>query len=239
MSGSGATVIDWAMRTSVGERVAQAASNRTLLDWLSIVFFSGFVLVISAYALVRPDYNWDMVAYIATALEDRHGDPAALHAETWSLISEGAREAQLYHLQYGNPYNRHQWENPADFQSQLSMYRVKVGYIWLLRALEPVTGLVNASLILAILPAFGLGAFFLYWLGRDGAIQGAVLLASVLALADYTHMTTAVTPDMLVALVSLAAIYFLAKGKDITGYALLFASVLFRPDNVVLVFAVL
>jgi hypothetical protein len=237
---SGRTAIGWAMRTGIGEKVAEAGSSKTLLDRLAIVVLLGLALLMSAYALVRPDYNWDMVAYVATALEDRHGDdPAELHAETWKLISEGARESQLYSLQYGNAYNRHQWENPADFQSQLSMYRVKVGYVWMLRALEPVTGLVNASLALSILPAFGLGLLFIYWLWRENALQGGLLLAPLLALADYTHMTTAVTPDVLAALISLGGIFLLARGRDAWGYALLLATIFFRPDNIVLIFAVL
>lgn len=240
MQGTQGTAIGWAMRTGVGEKLAEAGSSRTLLDRLSIALLLALAVLISAYSVVKPDYNWDMVAYVATALEDRYGDdPVALHDETWKLISEGAREAQLYNLQYGNPYNRHQWENPADFQSQLSMYRVKVAYIGLLRALEPAMGLVNASLVLSIVPSFLIGVFALFWLWRDQALQGALIMAPLLALADYTHMTTAVTPDVLVAFVSLVAIFCLAKGRDYAGYALLFASVFLRPDNIVLIFAIL
>ena len=229
----------WAMRTNVGAAVQDAASSKTLLDRLALAFFAGLILLTTAYAIVRPDYNWDMVAYLATALEDRYDDPVELHTETWKLISSGASEGQLYNLQYGNPYNRHQWENPVDFQSQLSMYRVKVGYISLLRILEPVTGLVNASILLSILPAFGVGAFFLFWLWRANALQAGFLMAPLLSMADYTHITTAVTPDVLVSLASLVAIYWLAKGRDAAGYVLLFATVFLRPDNIVMIFAIL
>jgi len=233
------TAIGWALQTGIARGLTQAAGSKTLLDRLALAFFAAVCLLISAYALVRPDYNWDMVAYVATALDDRYSDPAELHAETWKRISEGASPAQLYDLQYGNPYNRNQWENPADFQSQLSMYRVKVAYIGLLKALEPVAGLVTASILLSVLPSLALGAFCLYWLGRENALQGAFLLAPALVLADYAHMTTAVIPDMLVSFVSLVAIYLLAKKLDAAACVVLFVSVFIRPDNIILVFALL
>ncbi|AWC23498.1 hypothetical protein CO731_02970 [Aminobacter sp. MSH1] len=239
MMTSEGTVMGWALHSGVARALAQAAGSRRLLDRLAVAFFAVVCLGISVYALVRPDYNWDMVAYVATALEDRHSDPVELHAETWKLISERASESQLYALQQGNPYNLNQWQNPADFQSQLSMYRVKVGYIAILRALEPIAGLVNAAMLLSILPSLALGAFCLYWLAREGALQGAFVLAPLLVLADYAHMTTAVVPDMLVSLVSFVSIYLLLRRRDLAACLLLFASVFLRPDNIILVFALL
>lgn len=239
MTTSERSAVGWAMQTGLARSLAQGLANKLLLDRLAVVFFGAVCLLIAAYALVRPDYNWDMVAYVATALEDRHPDPVELHAETWERISEGASQSQLYHLQYSNPYNRHQWENPADFQSQLSMYRVKVAYIALLRALEPITGFVKAAILLSVLPSLALGVLCLYWLGRANALQGAFLLAPVLLLADYAHMTTAVVPDMLVSFVSLLAVYLFARKRDLAASVVLFASVLIRPDNIILAFALL
>ncbi|HWK64467.1 MAG TPA: hypothetical protein VNS34_05980 [Rhizobiaceae bacterium] len=239
MSALQGTLAGWALRTGLAKSLVQAAGSKRLLDRLAMAFFALVCLAISAYALVRPDYNWDMVAYVATALEDRHSDPAELHAETWMRIAEDASEAQLYHLQYGNPYNRNQWENPADFQSQLSMYRVKIAYTAMLRAVEPITGLVTASILLSVLPSLALGALCLYWLGREDALQGAVLLAPMLLLADYGHMTTAAVPDMLASLISLFAVYLLARGRDVVACVVLFVSVFIRPDNIILLFALL
>ena len=237
--GSEGTAIGWAMRTSAAKSLGRAASNRTLLDQLSAVFVVAVVVLISAYTWVRPDYNWDMVAYIATALESQTSDPVELHAETWKEIKKGASEANLYHLQYSNPYNRHQWENPVDFQSQLSMYRVKVAYISLMKALAPVTGLDKAAILLSILPSIAFGALCLVWLKRENAMQGALILMPILVMADYLHMTTAVTPDMLSALMLLCAIYLLTRRRDLAACLLLFVSVFFRPDSLILILALL
>ena len=148
-------------------------------------------------------------------------------------------KSQLYEIQYGNPYNKHQWETPADFQSQLSMYRVKVGYIWLMRLMGPVTGLANAAILLSIIPSLLIGALMLAWLARENALQAGFVLAPVLILADQAQMTSAVVPDMLLSLVSLTALYAFVRGRDLLACGLLFTSVFVRPDNIVLIFALL
>lgn len=240
MIGSQGTAIDWAMRSSVGEAVAEKTASRALLDRLSMVLFAAIFVGVAVYTWLRPDYNWDMVAYIATALEDRISDPVELHRQTWQQIeAAGAGEGELYNLQAGNPYNLHQYQNPVDFESQLSMYRVKVAYIGLLRLLEPWFGLVNASILLSVLPSLGVAALALYWLWREGAVQGAIFLAPAMIAADHYHMTTAVVPDMLLAVVSLTAIYLLMRGRDALACTLLFVSVFVRPDNIILIFALL
>ena len=235
----GQSPVGWMLTTPVASSLSRQLLVRPVLDRIAAFFLLLVIAGTAAYALVRPDYNWDMVAYIATALENRIEDPQTLHAETWAAIEPGAREAQLYHLQAGNPYNLHQWENPADFQSQLSMYRVKVAYIALIRGLEPFFGLARSSIILSILPSIGVGLLCLYWLWGRRALQASLIVAPLLVLADYSHMTTAVSPDMLLSLVSLAAILLLMKGREILAYLLLFLSVLVRPDNIILIFALL
>lgn len=233
------TMIARALAVGPAERVVQWSTRRSVLDWAGAFLLIVGVLASAAYGWLRPDYNWDMVAYIATALEDRFEDAETLHEQTWARVDPGATDAQEYHLKYSNPYNLHQWENPADFQSQLSMYRVKVAYIGLLRLLEPVTGLATASILLSVVPSFLVGLLCLWWLWRAEALQGAFFLLPLLLVADYSRMTSASSPDMLLAVVSLAAIYALWRGREWLGCLLLFASVFVRPDNIILIFALL
>lgn len=239
MEGSSHTVIRRALATAAAEGVIRRLTGRAALDRLGGLFLLLGVLAVAAYGWLRPDYNWDMVAYVATALENRAEDAETLHAQAWAVIEEGADEAQEYHLKFSNPYNLNQWENPEDFQSQLSLYRVKVAYIWLLRLLEPFTGLAAAAILLSVVPAIGVGLLCLCWLWRAQALQGAFFLLPLLLLTDYSRMTSAAVPDMLLALVSLAALYALWRGREWLGCGLLFASVFVRPDNIVLIFAIL
>jgi hypothetical protein len=116
MAAQQGTLLGWALQTGVGETVVRTASRRSLLDRIAALFMALTVAAIAAYGTLKPDYNWDMVAYIATALENRIADPVALHAETWAEIDAGASEDEQFKLKQSNPYNLHQWETPADFQ---------------------------------------------------------------------------------------------------------------------------
>lgn len=231
--------LDWVKQTGFAKWIGRAASNRVFYERLGMTLMALVVLLLSVVTWLRPGYNWDMVAYIATALENRIEDPVQLHAETWKEIEKGANEGDLYLLRYDQPYNRHQWENPIDFVSQLPMYRVKVAYVAAMRAMAPITGLDKAAILLSILSSLAFGALCLYWLKREDALQGALILVPALGLADYLHMTTLATPDMTTALLSLAAIYLLTQKRDIAACVLLFAAVLFRPDSLILIFAIL
>jgi hypothetical protein len=239
MIGTGQTAMRRALATGAAASARRTLTERMFLDRMAGILFVGMFLLIAAYTFVRPDYNWDMVAYVATALEDQVRDPAELHARSWSEIEAGAPAARLYEIQQGNPYNLHQWKNPVDFESQLSMYRVKVGYVRLLKMLAPVAGLVDAAVLLNIVPTLFIGGLCLLWLREAGALQGLLVLGPALVIADLFHMATAITPDILLASLSLTAIYMLWKGRDLAACLLLFASVFVRPDNIVLVFAVL
>ncbi|QPC88112.1 hypothetical protein GA830_16155 [Mesorhizobium sp. NBSH29] len=237
MRGSKRSIVDWAADTRLSKCLAAWVASRRVLDRLAISLLVATTLLVAAYSWLRPDYNWDMLAYVATALEDRVTDPVELHDRTWDEIRKGALEGDLYRLQYGYPYNRHQWEHPVDFQSQLSMYRVKVAYIELLRVIEPIFGLDRGAMLLSILPAIAFGGLSLFWLWRENALQGAFFLVPMLVMADYLHMTTAVTPDMLAAVMAVGAIYLLSKERDILACLLLFAAVLVRPDTLILTLA--
>lgn len=239
MSLAEGTMIGRVLSAKPAASLTSALLTRPLLDRVAALFMALSVLAVAAYGLLKPDYNWDMVAYVATALEDRIDEPEALHRETWSLIEQGVSDTQEYHLKYSNPYNLNQWESPEDFQSQLSMYRVKVAYVALMRMLEPVTGLVWSSIVLSVVPSLLMGGLCLYWLWRADALQGAVFLVPLFLLTDYSRMTSAVVPDMLLAFISMTALYALWRGRDVLACLLLFGSVFVRPDNLILIFALL
>jgi hypothetical protein len=213
--------------------------ERRIVDRLAWAFGLLMIAAICAYGVLKPAYNWDMAAYVATALENRIDDAGVLHETTWDIMRAGAPEAQMHVLSDGNVYNAHQYRNPESFQSQLSMYRVKVAYIGFIRAMEPLFGIAGGALAASIALSALFGLIVMMWLSREQAIQSVVMLFPLLVIADYLHMTIAVVPDMMLAAVAMAALYFLARGRDWLAAAILVFSVLVRPDNVIMTFALL
>ncbi|MBE7185226.1 MAG: hypothetical protein INR68_12585 [Methylobacterium mesophilicum] len=233
------SLIGKVLSTPFVETATHALTRKRILDRLGALALALVVLGVSAYGWLRPDYNWDLVAYVATALEPQNPDAASLHRAAWGAVEAEVTPEKLRDLQEGDAYRLAQWLSPENFQSQLGMYRVKVLYVELIRWLTPVVGVVDAAVLLSVLPALAFGALLLWWLREADALQAGLVLAPALMLADFRSMASAATPDMLVSLISLAAVFALWKRRDLIGCALLLLSVLVRPDSVILAFAVL
>jgi hypothetical protein len=232
-------LIGVALASRPGSQLADIVRRRGLLEAAGALSIVLMIVLSAAYALVKPDYNWDMVAYTGAALENRYPDAAGLHAETWRQIDAVVPENQQAVLKTADAYRQAQWEGPENFQSQLGMYRVKAGYIALLRAVEPIAGLVQGAMLLGVATSVAFGLMVLWIMWRERALAAGLALAPALLIAGYARMTSSVAPDMLIALVSTAALYALYRGKDGLGCVLLIAATLVRPDAVIFNFALL
>jgi hypothetical protein len=228
-----------ALASRPGSHLADIARRRGLAQAAGAIAIVLMILVSAAYALVKPDYNWDMVAYTGAALENRFPDAAGLHAETWRQIDAVVPADQQAVLKTADSYRQAQWQSPENFQSQLGMYRVKTGYIMLLRAVEPIAGLVTGAMLLSILASVAFGLLVLWIMWREKALAAGLALAPALLIAGYARMTSSVAPDMLLAIASTAALYALYRGRDVFGCVLLIAATLIRPDAVIFNFAIL
>ncbi|WP_374832404.1 hypothetical protein [Paenochrobactrum pullorum] len=206
---------------------------------------AGFLAILAAmattviYSLTKPDNNWDMIPYIAAALNDRYSDPVALHTETWRQVIDVTSEYELYALKYGDHYRRAQWESPENFASQLPMYHVKTGYVQLLRFIEPYTGLVKGGHLISLAAALLSGVIIIALLTYYNALQAGLLIAPALLIAGYGPMTAAVFPDIVLAALSFAAIAAFLRKRDWLAASLLVAAFMIRPDNIIMTFALL
>lgn len=228
-----------ALASRPGSQLVDIVRRRGLLEAAGALAIVLMILLSAAYALVKPDYNWDMIAYTGAALENRYPDAAGLHAETWRQIDAVVPVDAQPVLKTSDAYRQAQWESPENFQSQLGMYRVKTAYIALLRAVEPVAGLVRGAMLLGVATSAAFGILVLWIMWREKALAAGLALAPALLIAGYARMTSSVAPDMLVALISTAALYALYRGRDGLGCLLLVLATLVRPDGVIFAFALL
>ncbi|MCV9906053.1 hypothetical protein OIV19_00295 [Brucella sp. HL-2] len=224
-------------------RMQSGLFSAELLHRLSKVAGALAVLVAIAvtviYSISKPDNNWDMIPYIATAIEDRYPDAVALHDETWRQVAAATSQNEINALKYAGDYRRAQWESPDNFQSQLIMYRVKVGYVQMLRLIEPYTGLVLGGHLISLAAAIASGLIILAILAYYNALQAGLLVGPALLLAGFGPMTSAVFPDIVLAAFSFAAIFALLKERDWLASILLVLSFTIRPDNIIMIFALL
>lgn len=215
-------LIDKAIRMQSGLLSAELLHRLSKIAGALAVLAAIAVTVI--YSVTKPDNNWDMIPYIATAIENRYPDATALHEETWRQVAAVTTPDEINALKYAGDYRRAQWESPNNFQSQLIMYRVKIGYVQMLRLIEPYTGLVLGGHLISLAAAIASGLIILAILAYYNALQAGLLVGPALLLAGFGPMTSAVFPDIVLAAFSFAAIFALLKKRDWLASVLLVLS---------------
>jgi hypothetical protein len=201
-----------------------------------------YILVTAATAWFLPDANWDMLAYLAVAEEDRIPDPQALHDFAYGAVRAGVPDAAYHALvDDGGGLRSHMAGNAADFHSLLSMYRVKFLYAEVLSALSHVMSPVEAMRAVSVFSVLLFGAFTLMWLRGDAALALAPIAIAILNVAGFSSLARASTPDLLCSALFLGGAFAYHRRNEPLTAAMLFVAFLARPDNIVFlaVFAVL
>ena len=77
------------------ERISDAFQRvltRRFVRIAAPILFGIVMIAVAAIAIVKPEHNWDIAAYIALAMELETQDPMALHKRTYDLL-EGSASA--------------------------------------------------------------------------------------------------------------------------------------------------
>jgi hypothetical protein len=83
---------------------------------LGAAIFALYIIATAAIALVRPDANWDMLAYLAVAEEGSITDPVALHPYAYDTVKAGVSEDEYRMLvDDGGGFRSHMATNANDF----------------------------------------------------------------------------------------------------------------------------
>lgn len=191
-----------------------------------MVFRYGILLATAAiillYGLLRPQHNWDMIAYVAASYSKDGYRGADLTRETYEEIRKEVRSKTFSQLTTGK-YRETVFADPSSLEQQIPFFSIRVGYIELIRLLKNI-GLSYAkatyviSAIFASLSVFVLGLIILKTAVPIG------ILPVVVAVAGYTELAALSTPDAMACFFSLIGIYSL-----MTGGRLVFLIAAFLP----------
>src|SRR5262245_12787315 len=97
------------------------------------VFCVSFLIV----GILKPHWNWDVLAYVAETLENQPGATAdSVHRDTYELAHSRVSDYDWRLLTADSDYRVEQAQNAKSFISMLGMYRIKLGYKIALRALS-------------------------------------------------------------------------------------------------------
>jgi hypothetical protein len=203
-------------------------SPLTLWFAFYIALFAG----LSTFAIVQPNYSWDLVGYIGSSVNS--SDPQVIYNETFTAIQPIRSNKGI---QLENPYRADVAANPFHFSEQLPLYSIKPVYVALLKA-EHRFGLPYPKSAVLISAASNFLLTVLLWFWLSSYLEGIVLFAVctlIMLSPNVLELSRWATPDALAMLLAAASFYLiLAHKKYFWGSALLTLCVWVRTDALVL-----
>jgi hypothetical protein len=168
--------------------------------------------VILIYGVMKPERNWDMVAYVAAAYHKDGYSGADLTRETYGDIKNGVSAKRFSKLVTGE-YRETVFRDPASLEQQLPFYSARVVYIELIRLFKHF-GLSYTKATYVISAIFAALSVLVLGLITLEAKVSIAILPLVVALTGYWEIAQLSTPDAMACFFSLLGIYSLIrKGK--------------------------
>ncbi|MEX3011757.1 hypothetical protein [Hoeflea sp. TYP-13] len=194
-----------------------------------------YVATICAVALFFPLANWDMIAYVATILENGGHLGHELHTDAYGLVQQNVSDGQFVVLTSDRPYRIAQYEDPDAFITMLGFYRVKLLYIEFAQLLTNWTNPVEALRWVSTISAAGFGCLTLLWLGERKSLALAPLAIVALMLTGFGDAARLVTPDLFSAVFLVAGVLLYVSERGFSAGIAFLLAILARPDHLALV----
>lgn len=215
----------------------KTALNKSRARVLIFTVYFALICGVAVHSYRSPEYNWDMLPYMAIALSTDHPDFHSVQQEAYRSAREHIPDAFYQQLiNPAHPYRKEMYLNDTAFYRQLAFYVVKPLYTALVylgyrAGFSPAA----ATVLPSIFSWLFISVLLLYWLNRylpSSFAAGAALL--IMLSAPLLSVARLSTPDALSAFLLLGAFYFFLEKPRLP--AMLFfmaAAILTRPDNII------
>ncbi|MEE9314055.1 MAG: hypothetical protein V3V02_05335 [Rhizobiaceae bacterium] len=199
------------------------------------IFLSTYILVVCAVALFFPLANWDMIAYVATVLEQNGHGTEYVHSQAYELVKAQVTPSQFWALTADRPYRIHQYANGEAFNSMLALYRVKLFYLQAANLFSSFFGPVKGLWLLSAVSAAAVGGLVHWWLYKNKSLSFAPLAVAVLILAGFGNISRVTTPDLFSAVFLIFGMLLYLKNYEWAACLSLILACLARIDHLAFV----
>ncbi|MFI5308461.1 MAG: hypothetical protein ACHQ53_13975 [Polyangiales bacterium] len=198
--------------------------------------------MLALLAAAEPEWNFDCIAYAATARAWLGESSPTRHARVYADLAAIAPTKVQVDIGQGSEYRRSIAADHRKLTAQLPFYANKPLYIGLV-ALQVAFG-INSIAATFIVSALAYGLLAVAFLGCWTRITDRplvwVVAGCVLLAPPIREVGQLATPDALAAALAFVGLSLLAlRERFVLGTGLMLASILARPDSVLLVLAVL
>jgi hypothetical protein len=204
------------------------------INILKIIVLTGFLLFLHDKSFKNNYFNYDGIAYVASAHMLQDNDIAASHAYAWSLLKERSHPSVFSDLCCKTSYRKSMFNSSDAFGSHLPSYRTKSLYVYSVRTvsdlfnIDEFAALKWISFICSVLMILVVASFFL-----KKNLMFYLSIFPIFFLMQIIPTTRLLTPDSLNALIMVSVgMSFLSKRK-ILAYSLLLGSILIRQTNII------
>jgi hypothetical protein len=205
-------------------------------SWTALGAVTLIVGLIAGYYASRPQYNWDMIAYMAVALIDEGTPVASAHDEVYKIAAETVPAIAFRNLTQGTPHFILDYRDPDRFAMLLPFYTVKPLYPALIALLHKAgVNLVAASLTVTATFYVATCLLLFFWISRwVGPLVSAPLTCLIAFLPYLTVVLRLATPDMMSLFFIMLGVYGAIERKStalcIVAFALAVAA---RPESII------
>jgi hypothetical protein len=208
------------------------ATETSKLSRLALIPYACLFLLLSAYALLQPEYTWDLLGYIGASVDST--DARTVHDAAFDSIRPFAGKKDI---QVDNPYRVDVAANPYHFAEQLPFYSIKPVYVALIKV-EHRLGLPYPRAAVAISAISNFLLALLLWRWLSSYSSGLALAASctlIMLSPNILELSRWATPDCLATLVAALALFLILEQKRyFWGCSFLVLDVWVRTDVLVL-----
>lgn len=198
---------------------------------LGLGLLSLYIVTVSAVAGVYPRANWDMVAYVASALDDGSRTATELHRAAWDAVRDRVSEGELAVLTSDRPYRVRQYADPNAFATMLGFYEVKFLYVRLASFLSRFMHPVDALHLISATSALAVGFLVLAWAWDRKFVAYAPFVLSLLVLSGYGEVAREAVPDLFASVFVVLAAWAYLRRFDLVCAVALLGAFLARPDH--------
>lgn len=225
------------MNTPAEKSSTNRFSASRLIAWMGMIVFVLSSAYAVGYAFYKPVRNWDMVAYVGSAIAWGEKDPSEIHRRTLEDI-----KPVIWDWYYKQISEENQLSNdPAHFFQALPFYQVKpfyVGTVWLMHQSGLTSTYAQATWVVSALCFAVMAGLILLW--KPEQLNRGLWLLAVVALYwlgpwPLASLAWYSTPDAMATLFLFAGVAaLLSRRWPVAGILLLVLAVLARPDTLLM-----
>lgn len=200
-----------------------------VIKYIYIIFFS---LIVFLAGCNKPEYNWDVIGYVAS-IYSMHGlKGEELRVATYTDVESSVSKKSFHHLIEGS-YNSTVYADSKALEQQLPFYRIRYLYLVLCDSLSGFLGSVSFSTVVvsALFSSLIYLTVSFYFINNSSLI---VLMPLVMGYFGITELARLSTPDSMAIFLALVAVLYFNSARLLT---LILVSIipLVRTDYVILV----